>query len=151
MKKILVSRCLYGDEIVRYDGKEKALENEIFLKWKAEGRLIPVCPEVFGGLETPRIPAERIGERVIRKDGVDVSYAYEAGAEEALRLARENDVAFCILKQGSPSCGSKNIYDGSFSGIKKAGQGVASELLSKSGYMIFDESEIEEACKYLEK
>lgn len=129
MKKILVSECLYGGRIVRYDAVDVSEKNPIFLKWKEEGRLIPICPEVFGGLPTPRPDSQRVGDKVIACTGPDVTAEYTAGAEEALRLAKENDVAFCMMKQDSPSCGSKFIYDGTFTDTKIPGQGLAVEYL----------------------
>ena len=150
MRKILVSECLYGGRIVRYDGGEKAETNPIFLKWKEEGRLIPICPEVFGGLPTPRPDSQRVGEKVIACTGTDVTKEYTAGAEEALRLAKEHDVAFAIMKQDSPSCGSKFIYDGTFTDTKIEGQGLAVEYLRNAGFKVFAEEDMEEAKAYLE-
>jgi len=117
MKKILVSGCLYGWH-VRYDDGDIPCLDERFVKWKEEGRLIAVCPEVFGGLPTPRPDSQRIGEKVIACTGEDVTVPYELGALEAVRLAKEHDVVCCIMKQDSPSCGSKWIYDGTFTDIK---------------------------------
>ena len=99
MKKILVSQCLYGGDPVRYDGRSKEETDPRFLKWKEEGRLIPVCPEVFGGLPVPRADAQRKGDKVVTRDGRDVTAEYLKGAEEAARLARENDVVCALLKE----------------------------------------------------
>ena len=149
MRKILVSECLYGGRPVRYDGGEKAETDQVFLKWKEEGRLVPVCPEVFGGLPIPRPEAQRIGDRVMNIEGKDVTEAYQRGAAEALRLAKEHDSAFCILKQGSPACGSRMIHDGTFSGRKIPGQGVAAELLRGAGFTVFGEDQMDEAAACL--
>ncbi len=151
MRKILVSECLYGEKRVRYDGKKKEESHPLFLKWKKEGRLVPVCPEVFGGLPVPRPDAQRRGNRIINRNGEDVTAEYTAGAREALRLANEHDVLFCIMKQNSPSCGSRQIYDGSFSGRKIPGEGLAVEMLRSEGYKVFGEDEMEEAADYFEK
>jgi len=149
MKKILVSECLYGGRIVRYDGGDKAETNPIFVKWKEEGRLIPVCPEVFGGLPTPRPDSQRVGDKVIAKTGQDVTSEYTKGAEEALRLAKENDVVCAIMKQDSPSCGSKHIYDGTFTDTKIEGQGLAVEYLRNAGVKVFAEEDMEAAAAYV--
>ena len=117
---------------------------------KMKDALVPVCPEVFGGLDTPRPDSQRIGDKVIACTGEDVTLEYEKGAQEALRLAKEYDVAFCIMKQDSPSCGSKYIYDGTFTDTKIKGQGRAVELLRNAGYLIFDEEDIDKACALLE-
>ena len=145
MKKILVSECLYGDRIVRYDGGNVPLLDPIFLKWKEEGRLVPVCPEVFGGLPTPRPDSQRRDGGVFTGAGADVTEEYRKGAEEAQRVAIAEDVVFCIMKADSPSCGSKNIYDGTFSDTKVPGQGLAVEFLRNAGFTVFDETDIAEA------
>ncbi len=149
MKKILVSQCLYGGEPVRYDGKSKAEDDPRFLSWREEGILIPVCPEVFGGLPVPRTDAQRRGDSVVTRDGRDVTGQYSAGAEEAVRLALENRVICAIMKEKSPSCGSSMIYDGSFSEKLIEGEGVASELLRKAGIRVFSESQLDEVEKLL--
>lgn len=149
MRKILVSECLYGGRAVRYDGKSIPETDPVFLKWKEEGRLVPVCPEVFGGLPVPRVDAQRRGSSVVTRDGRDVTREYRLGAEEALRLAVENDVAFALLKQKSPSCGSRIVYDGTFTGNKIPGQGLAAQLLCENGFKVFGEDELPEAAAYL--
>ena len=149
MRKILVSECLYGGRPVRYDGAEKTCEHPIFRKWKKQGRLIPICPEVFGGLPVPREEAQRRGDQVVTRSGSDVTEEYTRGAEEALRLAAEHDVVFCLLKEGSPSCGSSEIYDGTFTETKIPGEGLAAGYLRECGFEVFSEDEIEEAAKFL--
>lgn len=149
MKKILVSQCLYGGEPVRYDGKSKAENDPRFSGWREEGMLIPVCPEVFGGLPAPRTDAQRRGSSVVTRDGRDVTGQYSAGAEEAVRLALEHRVVCAIMKEKSPSCGSSMIYDGSFSGKLIEGEGLASELLRKSGVRVFSENQLDEVEKLI--
>ena len=144
MRKILVSRCLYGGEPVRYDGKSKAETDPRFLKWKEEGRMIPVCPEVFGGLPVPRTDAQRQGDRVVTRTGNDVTKEYSAGAEEAVRLALEHDVICALMKEKSPSCGSSRIYDGTFTGTLIEGEGLAVQLLRKAGVKVFSEEQLNE-------
>lgn len=151
MRKILVSQCLYGGEPVRYDGKVKVERDPRFLRWKEEGRLIPVCPEVFGGLPTPRVDAQRKGDRVISRSGVDVTTEYRAGAEEALRLAKEHHVLCAIMKEKSPSCGSSRIYDGTFSGVLIDGVGMATELLRGAGIKVFSENQMDEVEQMLKE
>jgi len=150
MKKILVSACLYGGKIVRYDAADVAEADPRFLKWKNEGRLIPICPEVFAGLPIPRPDSQRVDDKVLTGTGTDVTKEYQAGAKEALRLAIENEVAFAIMKQGSPSCGSKLIYDGTFTGAKVPGQGLAVEYLRNGGFTVLSEEDLDEAGKLLE-
>lgn len=150
MKKILVSACLYGQH-VRYDDGDVPCLDERFLKWKEEGRLVPICPEVFGGLPIPRPDAQRVGDRVKTQAGNDVTEAFIKGAEEALRLARAHDVAFAILKEDSPSCGSKFIYDGTFTDTKIPGQGLTTEYLRNAGFTVLSEEELDEAERLLKE
>ena len=141
MPKILVSACLYG-ECTKYDGTNNILKNPFFLGWKNRGELIPVCPEVMGGLPTPRPCSEICGGKVINTLGEDVTEAFNKGAREALDIAKNNNVTFAILKQGSPSCGCKKIHDGTFSGNKISGMGVTARLLTDNGIVVFDEDDI---------
>ena len=137
--KILVSKCLTGCPC-RYDGKSCPSEkvNE-FLKGHT---VFAVCPEQDGGLSTPRSPAERIGDKIIAKSGVDVTNEYLLGAQKALELAIKEKVDLCLLKAKSPSCGTGMIYDGTFSGNLIEGNGVTSELLTKHGFKVITENDI---------
>lgn len=143
MKKILVSACLCG-EPCRYDGKAVPCDDPTFLKWLEEGRFVQVCPEILGGLGVPRGESQRRGDLVVTIDGRDETKAFFKGAAATLALAKQEEVAFCILKQRSPSCGSRIIHDGTFSGNKIAGQGVATEILRKAGYTVFGEDQMAE-------
>jgi uncharacterized protein YbbK (DUF523 family) len=105
---------------------------------KRRYRLIPVCPEVAGGLPTPRVPSERRGDRVITRDGRDVTEAFRKGAEIAARLAEKYRIRRALLKSNSPSCGSKTVYDGSFSGILIRGDGITAAVLKERGIEITD-------------
>jgi len=144
MDKILVSGCLFGAH-VRYDDGDIPCEDPIFLAWKKEGRLVPVCPEVFGGLPTPRPDSQRIGDRVVACTGPDVTEEYRKGALEAVRLAKENGVRCCIMKEDSPSCGSTYVYDGTFTDSKIRGQGLAVQYLREAGFLVFNEHELAKA------
>ena len=139
MKKILVSACLLGLPC-RYDGRSMPSAAVIDLREKYN--LIPVCPEIFGGLPTPRVPSERVGDKVMMKDGTDVTENYRRGAECALTVARINKCDLAILKAKSPSCGCGRIYDGTFSGTLTDGYGVTAELLSSQGIRVITEGEI---------
>ncbi len=139
-EKILVSACLLGQPC-RYDGRSKPCEKVIQLKERF--RLIPVCPEVLGGLSTPRLPCELQNGRVIRKDGADATSFYEKGAQIALSLAKENGCKIAILKEKSPSCSPHLRYDGTFSGTLVEGMGVTAKLLSQNGILVFGENETE--------
>jgi uncharacterized protein YbbK (DUF523 family) len=127
---IIVSACLAGLNC-RYDGVAKPCE--AVMRLVAEGKAIPVCPEQLGGLNTPRLPAEIRGGRVIRKDGADVTEEFQRGAQEALKLAQLAGAKSAILKARSPSCGCGEIYDGSFSGKVVPGDGVFAELCRLNG------------------
>ena len=134
--RLLVSACLLGAPC-RYDGKAK--KNEAVCALSEEFELIPVCPEALGGLPTPRTPSERRGERVVMRDGRDVTAEYRRGAETALEIARREGVSAAVLKERSPSCGSGEIYDGTFTGALVPGDGVTAELLRANGISVFSE------------
>ena len=146
MKRLLISRCLLGEKC-RYDGKSKPLPAETLQALRDRYALIPVCPEVLGGLPTPRTPSERQGARVVMKTGEDVTAEYRRGAEAALRAAQENHVCAAVLKERSPSCGRGEIYDGTFTGTLTEGNGVTAQLLLENGFTVYGESEIEALCK----
>ena len=146
--KILVSACLLGMNC-RYDGGGKFAPEMTELMRVAE--LIPVCPEIYGGLPTPRTPSERVGTRVLMKTGEDVTDAYARGAREALALAERFGVNCAVLKERSPSCGSGEIYDGTFTGAKTVGDGVTAELLKRNGIAVYGESRIRELMEQLKE
>ena len=140
MEKLLISACLLGVSC-RYDGKSKPNENVIKLMEKYE--LVPVCAEIMGGLPTPRVPAEISGEKVITKDGRDVTEEYIKGAEEVLRLGKLFGAKKALLKEKSPSCGSGIIHNGKFDGGFVPGFGKTAKLLAENGFEVFGESQIE--------
>lgn len=133
--------CLLG-EPCRYDGKSVPMSGEVIERLKEKYILVPVCPEQEGGLPTPRIPAERQGKNVVRRDGVDVTAEYRKGAEVALSLCRRFGISIALMKAKSPSCGAGRIYDGTFSGTLTDGDGVTVSLLSGNGIKIFTENDI---------
>ena len=140
MEKLLVSACLLGISC-RYDGASKPCPSVIALKERYD--LVPFCPEIYGGLPTPRIPSEQCAEGVFNQEGTDVTQAYAKGAKEAVALAQLLGCKKAILKQNSPSCGTKCVYDGTFSGTLKNGMGTAAEALKQAGLTLFDETETE--------
>jgi len=137
--KIMVSACLLGERC-KYSGGSN--RNEKVLAYVAGHEVIPVCPEVMGGLPTPRVPAEIVCGTVINKEGVNVDREYRLGAEKALKLAVENDIDLAVLQSRSPSCGVKEIYDGTFSGTRIPGQGVTAKLLKDNGFRVLDAEEL---------
>lgn len=139
MEKIIVSKCLLGSPC-RYDGLSKPCNEVVALGKKYE--LVPICPEVMGGLPTPRIPAEIKNGEVIRKDGVNVTASYKKGAEMSLKIANENGCKIAILKSKSPSCGCGLIYDGTHSKVLIEGNGVTADLFLKNHIKVINESEI---------
>jgi uncharacterized protein YbbK (DUF523 family) len=138
-KIILCSACLLGIGC-RYDGKNK--ENKKVIELAKEKILVPVCPEQLGGLPTPREPAEQKGNKVFTKSGKDVSKNFKKGAKEVLKLAKLFKIKEAILKQRSPSCGSGQIYDGTFSDKIKKGNGVTAALLKKNGIKVITEEDL---------
>ena len=158
MIKVLVSACLLGDR-VRYNGASASASSAILTQWIDEGRVVPFCPEVAGGLGVPRPAAEISGgtgeavldghASVMTGSGADVTDHFRRGAELALAAARAQNVRVAILKDGSPSCGSGSIYDGTFSGRKHTGHGVTTALLERHGIRVFSEAQFTDAAKYL--
>ena len=140
MENILISACLLG-VCFRYDGESKPIMQTVALMERFH--LIPVCPEQLGGLPTPREPSERQGAAVRMKRGADVTAQYTRGAEQTLHLARLYGCRAAVLKERSPSCGSGEIYDGTFSGRLVPGDGVTAALLKENGIAVYGESEIE--------
>lgn len=148
--KILVSACLLG-YCVRYKGD--SCPQELLLEPGIRQYLLPFCPECAGGLSTPRPPAEIQGAGggqgvwkglacVNNKQSTAVTAAYKKGAQLCLKAMQDQHITSAILKQRSPSCGTKEIYDGSFSGAKLAGQGVAASLLAQHGIRLYSEEEL---------
>ena len=138
MEKILVSGCLAGFNC-RYDGGNNLVPE--IRQLVEDGLAVTACPEQLGGLPTPRIPSERVGNRVVNREGTDVTAEFKAGAEAALRIARENSCRTAILKSRSPSCGKGCIYNGQFTGELVPGNGVTADLLLQHGIEVLTEEE----------
>lgn len=142
MENILISACLMGVHC-RYDGKCQDIPAFAKMLPQLINRynLIPVCPEVFGGMTTPRFPSEIDAktQKVVNSAGEDVTENFQRGAREALHLAKLYNCRYAILKKRSPSCGSGLVYDGTFSKTLKEGDGVATKLLKSEGIEVLDE------------
>jgi uncharacterized protein YbbK (DUF523 family) len=153
VEKILISACLLGER-VRYHGGDARVDDAHLQRWHDEGRLVPLCPEIVGGLSTPRPAAEIVitpqGRRVLTAAGADLTRAFEDGADAAVRACVLHGIRMAILKDGSPSCGSGSIYDGSFRGRRLAGDGITAARLRAAGTRIFNESQIDAAADYLD-
>lgn len=145
--EILISSCLIGHP-VRYDGNSNEVEE--LKELIKQGKAIDMCPEIAGGMSTPREPAEiEAGKtakdvlegkaKVFDKNGNDVTTEFVNGAYELLKVCKEKNIKTVILKEGSPSCGSNKTYDGTFSGKKISGRGITAELLKQNGITIYCE------------
>lgn len=134
--EVAVSACLCGFNC-RYDGKSKPDERMKALY--ESGKALPVCPELEGGLETPRTPCEIVNGRILSSDGEDRTEAYHRGSERVLEICRKHSIKKAILKQNSPSCGTTHIYDGTFSGTLIEGMGVTARLLYENGIEVTGE------------
>ena len=139
--KILVSACLLGLKC-RYNGTEKA--NEEVLKLLEKHTLVPFCPEIYGGLATPRDPAEIRDGRVVTEAGKDVTAEYEKGAQEALKLAQMMGCDIALLQDRSPSCGVGKVHNGLFDGGLVDGDGVTAALFREKGIMVLPASRANE-------
>ncbi len=155
MTPVLVSACLLG-EPVRHDGGARACGHPVLERWVAEGRVVPFCPEMAAGMTAPR-PAAEISAgaegpevlagqaRVLDADGEDLTAWFMAGARLALERALVAGARVAVLKEGSPSCGTRVIGDGTFTSTRKPGTGVAAALLARAGIRVFSEDQLEEA------
>lgn len=152
MDRILVSACLAGQP-VRYDGQAQTLAHCLMPRWREQGRLVTICPELSGGLAVPRRRAEIApgataedvldGQaRIMTDAGEDVTAPFLAGAEAAVALARAEDCRFALLMDRSPSCGVTAVYDGRFSGGQIAGQGITTVALTRAGVQVFAPGQI---------
>lgn len=161
MDRILVSACLIGQP-VRYDGRAMDLGGDLMARWQAEGRLVPICPELAGGFSVPRSPAEIEPEasgtdildgnaRILDRDGRDVTAGFLAGAEAAVALARETGCRFALLTDGSPSCGATRIHAGRFDGTRRAGQGVVAAALRRAGLAVFPQTALADLALALDR
>ena len=159
MQYVLVSACLLGHP-VRYDGRSVPGDHAVLARWLDAGQVVPLCPEVAGGLPIPRPPAEiepgadatavLAGRaRVMTVSGQDATQPFVDGAQQALDLARRRGIRIAVLKEGSPSCGSGYVYDGSFSGQRQPGAGVTARLLAGAGVRVFSEHHWAEAAACL--
>ncbi|WP_407216936.1 2-thiouracil desulfurase family protein [Enterobacter hormaechei] len=157
---MLVSACLMGLK-VRYNGKEKAQMTHQLARWQQEQRLVIHCPELAAGLSVPRPPAEIVSAegkdvmrgqaRIIENTGTDVTGHYQLAAWLALRAAQEAGCTAALLTDGSPTCGTQFIYNGSFSNQRKSGMGVAASLLSEHGIAVFSETQFAELVSWIEE
>ena len=145
MEKILISACLVGDK-TRYDGKGNY--NPLIEELLKYYELVPFCPEVEGGLSTPRDPSEIVKDKVISKRGRDVTRQFEEGAEKAYNICMYLGIKYAILKDNSPSCGSTSIYDGNFKSKLIKGEGITTKYLRQRGIIVIPDTEIE---NFLEK
>ena len=140
----LISACLCG-EYCRYDGG--AFDYPHLRRLAEEGVALPYCPKHAGGLPIPRKPCEIVGDKVLAADGTDCTAEYTRGAEGALALCQEHGITAAILKESSPSCGSTRIYDGTHTGVKIPGMGLAARLLSENGVALYSEKALPEGIE----
>lgn len=152
MVKILVSACQLGCK-VRYNGTDLPVEDALLRQVLSDNETVSFCPEVSGGLPTPRPPAEIQNgngdnvldgqSRILSVKGEDVTDAFIHGAELALEECQKQNIQFAVLTESSPSCGSSRIHNGNFAGVKKAGMGVTAALLKRHGVQVFSQFEAE--------
>ncbi|CAK3897794.1 MULTISPECIES: DUF523 domain-containing protein [unclassified Vibrio] len=151
MSKVLVSSCLLGCK-VRYDGNDLKPESPEFQKFVEANEIVSFCPEVAGGLPTPRVPAEICGgdgtnviegsSKIMGKDGSDVTKEFLKGARLALKICQQENISSAILTDGSPSCGSSQIYNGKFEGTKVVGMGATTALLRQNGITVMSQHDV---------
>ena len=135
----LISACLCGQPC-RYDGTAQTID--FLAQLVDQGQALMVCPEQLGGLSTPRIPCERLGDRIINQQGNDCTHEFLLGAQKVLKLAQTHNIPQAILKERSPSCGSRQIYDGTFTGNIVAGKGLTAQYLHQNGITVISSDDI---------
>jgi len=140
MGKIAVSACLLGENC-KYSGGNN--RNQAVLNFVKDKEVIPVCPEVAGGLPIPRVPVELVNGVAINREGVDVDREFRIGVERTLEKLSGEEIDLVILQPRSPSCGSKQIYDGTFTGTLKPGQGMFAKALMENGYKVVEPDELD--------
>lgn len=147
--KILISACLVGEN-VKYDGGHNLCEHHLLKQWQEDGCLVLACPEVLGGMSTPRVPCEvQQGTfRVKNKQGEECTHFFKSGTEKTCALVLKENIHMAILKARSPSCGKGLIYDGSFSRTLVQADGITCKALQEQGIRVFCEDELEEAHRY---
>ena len=144
-KNLLVSSCLLGYH-VKYNGLHNQIENNFLKKLSQKYRLFPLCPEVEGGLPTPRIPCEIVAInpiKVVNQNQVDKTLEFTKGATITLDFCKKNNITLALLKSNSPSCSNRYIYDGTFSSKKIKGMGITAKLLQDNGIKVLNEDEIQ--------
>ena len=148
--KIMVSACLLGDN-VKYDGTNN--KNDDLIKFLKDYEVIKICPEILGGLSIPRISSEIKNNKVFNEKGIDVTKEFVLGAEKTLEIAKKNNIKIAILKKNSPSCGSRKVYDGTFSHTLTQGDGITVKMLKNNGIIVYDEDNYTDILKgeYYEK
>lgn len=141
MESLLVSRCLFGEK-VRYDGGDCLLRADFIARLKNRFNLIFICPEVMAGMSVPRNPIEILNGKIIDTEGLDLTDHFEPVIREIHSLVKKHCISKALLKDFSPSCGSSEIYDGSFTGTKVPGGGIITQFLKDAGVNVYSESEI---------
>ena len=139
MKKVVVSACLLGTNC-KYNGGNNYSEK--VAEFIRDREVIQVCPEVLAGLGTPRTPIEICGDRVMDRTGNDVTAPLTATVEQILKTIAPEDIDCVILKSRSPTCGVKQVYDGSFSGTLVDGAGILAQALIRGGYRVIDAEDL---------
>lgn len=147
-EKLLISACLCGKN-TKYNGGNNLIDG--LDKIKEQFDLILICPEVMGGLPTPRDPSEIKGNEVFSNVGKNVTKEFQSGAEQSLDIALKEHIRVALLKESSPSCGKNLIYDGTFQGVKISGQGRTTQLLRKAGIHVFSEKEVDLLLEFVSK
>ena len=139
--KIVVSACLLGENC-KYNGGNN--RSERVLRYIEGHEVIPVCPEVLGGLPCPRKPVEWQGCRVVTRDGEECTAQFQLGVQRALEIIGDRQIDLAILQSRSPSCGVKQIYDGTFTGTRVDGQGLMARALRERGIPLMDAEDVPE-------
>ena len=139
--KILVSACLLGRNCKYNGGNNYDLKVAALLK---DHTAVEVCPEMLAGLGIPRTPIEIVNGEVKDRNGNSVDEALRRAVDEILDRVRREGIQYAILKSRSPTCGVRQVYDGTFSGTLVEGAGVLAQALMDAGCQVLDAEELPE-------
>jgi len=146
---LLLSACLAGEK-VRYDGNHNQIEQ--LEQLQKDFNIFLVCPEVQGGMATPRIPSEIISINPLKiqnEYGIDTTDFFLSGASIALDICKQHNIQIALFKAKSPSCGNNKIYDGTFTKTLIDGMGVTAAMLEHNNIKVFNETQIKELYEYI--
>lgn len=137
--KVLVSACLLGENCKYNGGNNYCPKVAEFVRDK---EVVPVCPEMEAGYGCPRTPIEIVDGVLFDRDGNNVDAPMRRTIAAILARMEDQEIDCAVLKSRSPTCGVRQVYDGTFSGTLKDGMGLFAQGLHAAGIRVIDSEEI---------